>query len=78
MKTEEVPLIIGTIARNIKQRHYGPILFLLLAFLFYFNLPQIKSERIADVDKLKNVKHELSVLSATRDAHLSGIDGLAI
>ena len=31
---------------------------------------EIKSDRIADVDKLKNVKHELSVLSATRDAHL--------
>ena len=39
---------------------------------------EIKSERIEDVDKLKNVKHELSVLSATRDAHLSGIDGLTI
>ena len=37
---------------------------------------EIKSDRIADVDKLKNVKHELSVLSATRDAHLGGIDGL--
>ena len=37
---------------------------------------EIKSDRIADVDKLKNVKRELSVLSATRDAHLSGIDGL--
>ena len=37
---------------------------------------EIKSDRIADLDKLKNVKHELSVLSATRDAHLSGIDGL--
>ena len=35
---------------------------------------EIKSDRIADVDKLKNVKHELSVLSATRDAHLGGID----
>ena len=38
---------------------------------------EIKSDRIADVDKLKNVKHELSVLSATRDAHLGGIDGLS-
>ena len=37
---------------------------------------EIKSDRIADVDKLKNVKHELAVLSATRDAHLSGINGL--
>lgn len=37
---------------------------------------EIKSERIADVEKLKNVTHELSVLSATRDTHLSGVDGL--
>lgn len=31
---------------------------------------EIKSERILDQDKLKNVNHELAVLSATRDAHL--------
>ena len=37
---------------------------------------EIKSDRISDLEKLKNVAHELSVLSATRDAHLSGIDGL--
>lgn len=37
---------------------------------------EIKSERITDLDKLKNVTHELSVLTATRDAHLSGLDGL--
>ena len=37
---------------------------------------EIKSDRIAEAEKLRNVKHELSVLSATRDAHLSGIDGL--
>ena len=38
---------------------------------------EIKSERIADVEKLKNIKYELSVLCATRDANLSGIDGLS-
>jgi hypothetical protein len=38
---------------------------------------EIKSERIADPDKLKNVRHELAVLSATRDANLLDIDGLA-
>ena len=37
---------------------------------------EIKSDRISDAEKLKNIWHELSVLSATRDAHLSGIDGL--
>ena len=37
---------------------------------------EIKSDRISDLQKLENVKHELSVLSATRDAHLSDIDGL--
>ena len=37
---------------------------------------EIKSERIADAEKLKNVTHELPVLSATRDTHLSGVDGL--
>jgi hypothetical protein len=37
---------------------------------------EIKSDRISDLEKLKNVRHELSVLSATRDAHLSGIEGL--
>ena len=36
---------------------------------------EIKSDRISDLEKLKNVRHELSVLSATRDAHLSGIEG---
>ena len=38
---------------------------------------EIKSDRIADAEKLKNVMHELSILSATRDAHLDGIDGLS-
>ena len=38
---------------------------------------EIKSDRIADVEKLKNVKHELSVLKATRDAHLSSFKGLS-
>ena len=38
---------------------------------------EIKSERITDPDKLKNVRHELAVLSATRDANLLDIDGLA-
>jgi hypothetical protein len=37
---------------------------------------EIKSERIADAEKLKNVTHELSVLSDTRDTHLSGVNGL--
>ena len=37
---------------------------------------QIKSARIHDTDKLKNVTHELSVLNATRDRHLRGIGGL--
>ena len=37
---------------------------------------EIKSERIADEGKLKNIRHELSVLSATRDAHLGDVDGL--
>ena len=37
---------------------------------------EIKSDRISDAEKLKNITHELSVLSAIRDAHLSGIDGL--
>ena len=37
---------------------------------------EIKSERIADLEKLKNVKRELSVLNATRDAHLRDIGGL--
>ena len=37
---------------------------------------EIKSDRISDADKLKNIWHELSILSATRDAHLNGIDGL--
>ena len=39
---------------------------------------EIKSDRIADAEKLKNVRHELSVLSTTRDAHLSNIDGLSV
>ena len=38
---------------------------------------EIKSDRIADAEKLKNVKHELSVLKGTRDAHLSSIKGLS-
>lgn len=38
---------------------------------------EIKSERIADPEKLKNVKHELSILNATRDAHLKDIDELS-
>ena len=38
---------------------------------------EIKSDRISDLEKLKNVRHELSVLSATRDAHLSEIEGLS-
>lgn len=37
---------------------------------------EIKSERIADAEKLKNVTYELSVLSDTRDTHLSGVNGL--
>ena len=37
---------------------------------------EIKSERMSDAAKLQNVRHELSVLSATRDAHLSDVDGL--
>ena len=38
---------------------------------------EIKSVRISDLEKLKNVRHELSVLSATCDAHLSEIEGLS-
>ena len=37
---------------------------------------EIKSDRMSDAEKLKNIRHELSVLSATRDAHLGGINGL--
>lgn len=37
---------------------------------------EIKAERISDSAKLKNVRHELAVLSATRDKHLIGVDGL--
>lgn len=37
---------------------------------------EIKSERISDAAKLQNVRHELSVLSTTRDAHLGDVDGL--
>lgn len=37
---------------------------------------EIKSERISDLEKLKNVNHELSVLIATRNAHLNGFDEL--
>ncbi len=33
---------------------------------------QIKSERIADPDKLANVRHELAVLAGERDRHLGG------
>ena len=39
---------------------------------------EIKSDRIADVDKLKNVKHELSVLSATRAMPIWAVMDLAI
>ncbi len=38
---------------------------------------EIKSARISDLEKLKNVRHELSILSATCDAHLGGIEGLS-
>jgi hypothetical protein len=38
---------------------------------------EIKSERMSDPTKLKNVRHELTVLLATRDAHLANVDGLA-
>ena len=38
---------------------------------------EIKADRISDLEKLKNVKHELSVLNAACDAHLSGIEGLS-
>ena len=38
---------------------------------------EIKAERISDFEKLQNVKHELSVLNAACDAHLSGIEGLS-
>ena len=38
---------------------------------------EIKADRISDFEKLKNVKHELSVLNAAYDAHLSGIEGLS-
>jgi hypothetical protein len=40
---------------------------------------QIKSERMSDEGKLKNVRHELSVLDAARKAHIpagAGIDKL--
>ncbi|MGC6512088.1 MAG: DUF6165 family protein [Parvibaculales bacterium] len=37
---------------------------------------QIKSERIEDAGKLKNVRHELEVLSAARDANLAPSDEL--
>ena len=37
---------------------------------------EIKADRISDLQKLKNVKHELSILNAACDAHLSGIQGL--
>lgn len=37
---------------------------------------EIKADRISDLEKLKNVMHELSVLRAARDTHLSGIEGL--
>ena len=37
---------------------------------------QIKSERIEDEGKLKNVRHELEVLSAARDANLAPSDEL--
>ncbi|MGC6475854.1 MAG: DUF6165 family protein [Parvibaculales bacterium] len=37
---------------------------------------QIKSERIEDAAKLKNVRHELDVLSAARDANIPASDEL--
>ena len=37
---------------------------------------EIKSTRIKDAEKLKNISHELSILSAARDSALCGIDGL--
>ena len=37
---------------------------------------EIKSDRISDPEKLKNVEHELSLLIATRDRHLKHVDGL--
>lgn len=37
---------------------------------------QIKSERIEDETKLKNVRHELTVLSAARDANIAASDEL--
>jgi len=37
---------------------------------------RIKSERIDDAEKLKNIRHELSVLSAAREAALPASDAL--
>ena len=37
---------------------------------------EIKSDRISDPEKLKNVFYELSILSATRDKHLERDDKL--
>lgn len=38
---------------------------------------EIKSERISDRAKLKNVRHELDVLSQVRDTNLGDLTGLA-
>ena len=38
---------------------------------------EIKSERISDQAKLKNVRHELDVLSQVRDTKLGDLTGLA-
>ena len=38
---------------------------------------EIKADRISDLEKLKNVKHELAVLNAAFDANLGGIEGLS-
>ena len=38
---------------------------------------EIKSERISDQAKLKNVRHELDVLSQVRDTNLGDLTGLA-
>ena len=38
---------------------------------------EIKSDRISDTEKLKNVEHELAILTATRDSHLANVEGLS-
>lgn len=37
---------------------------------------EIKSNRITDPEKLKNINHELSILTATRDRHLANVNGV--